>query len=225
MIIKKLKFPYTWEERRPQIEQGVLFIPDHYDQHTEWTLPAWETIFGNAKPVMIEYCTGNGTWIAEKAQDKSCNWIAVEWRFDRVQKIWSKKTNYGLDNLWIVCGDAQIFISDYLRDHQVEGVYVNFPDPWPKLKHAKNRLFQPPFVAHSSRTIVPGGALTVVTDDATYGHQIVETMLSHSSWRSSFPHPHYRTEWEGYGASFFDSLWREKGREIRYFQFLNQRTS
>lgn len=222
MIVKKLKFPFSWEERRPQIDNGVLFIPDHYDRHTEWVLPSWEAIFGNRYPIVVEYCSGNGTWIAEKAQDKSRNWIAVEWRFDRVQKIWSKKMKSGLDNLLIVCGDAQIFIRDYLREHRVEGVYVNFPDPWPKFRHAKNRLFQTPFALHLARTVSPDGVLTVVTDDAVYGHQIVDTVLSIPSWKPSFGSPYYVTQWDGYGASYFDSLWREKGREIRYFQFLNQ---
>ncbi|MGH2612303.1 MAG: tRNA (guanosine(46)-N7)-methyltransferase TrmB, partial [Rhabdochlamydiaceae bacterium] len=129
---KYLKFPYTWEERRPEIRDGVFFIPDYYDQHKKWELPGWEVIFGNTNPVVIEYCSGNGTWIAEKARDKSKNWIAVEWRFDRVQKIWSKMKNKKLDNMFIVCGDAQIFIREYLKDKSIDGVYVNFPDPWPK---------------------------------------------------------------------------------------------
>ena len=68
---KHLKFPYTWNERRPEIRDGVFFIPDYYDKHKEWQLPKWEAIFGNTNPVVIEYCTGNGTWIAEKAKDKT----------------------------------------------------------------------------------------------------------------------------------------------------------
>lgn len=216
---KDLKFPYPWKERRPEIHQSVLFIPDYYDKHTEWPMPSWETIFGNSNPVVVEYCSGNGTWIAEKAKDKSRNWIAVEWRFDRVQQIWSKKQNYKLDNLFIVCGDAQIFIRDYLKESSIDAIYVNFPDPWPKEKHAKNRIFQPPFIDHMARTAKPGALLTVVTDDPPYSAQITTTVLSNPSWQPVYPDPYYLNEWEGYGNSFFDTLWREKGREIRYFQF------
>ncbi len=216
---KNLKFPYTWEERHPEIKDGVLFVPDHYDQHQEWALPPWEEIFGNSNPVIIEYCTGNGTWIAEKAKDKSKNWIAVEWRFERVQKIWSKKKNQQLDNLFIVCGDAQIFIREYLKDQSINGVYVNFPDPWPKERHAKNRLFQTPFMKELSRTAKNGALLTVATDDPPYSEQLREVALGSGEWDPVFEAPHYVTSWEEYGASYFDSLWRGKGREIRYFQF------
>ncbi len=219
---KHLKFPYTWKERRPEIRDGVLFIPDYYEKHKEWEFPRWEALFGNTNPVIIEYCSGNGTWIAEKAKDKSKNWVAVEWRFERVQKIWSKKKNQSLDNLFIVCGDAQIFIRDYLKDQSVSGVYVNFPDPWPKEKHAKNRLFQPPFIAEMARTLKSEAPFIVATDDPPYSLQLSEAVLANSAWDPVYPPPYYITEWEGYGASYFDALWREKGREIRYFQFLKR---
>lgn len=219
---KHLKFPYPWQERRPEICDGVFFIPDHYDKHHAFKFPEWDTIFGNSNPVAIEYCSGNGTWIADKCKDKRINWVAVEWRFERVQKIWSKKKNYGLDNLFIVCGDAQIFIREYLKTASVSEVYINFPDPWPKEKHAKNRLFQPPFIAEMSRTMVQSAPLTVVTDDPPYGQQLVEVVLANSAWSAVHPFPHYRTEWDGYGTSYFEGLWRGKGREIRYFQFVKQ---
>lgn len=216
---EKLRFPYTWEERRPAIHEGVLFIPDHYDQHTEWSFPTWEEIFGNANPVIIEYCTGNGSWLAQKAEDKSYNWVGVEWRFDRVQKTWAKKRRQKLDNLFIVCGDAHVFIRDYAHTSSMDGIYVNFPDPWPKTKHAKHRLFQPAFIKQMSRTAKPGALLTVATDDPPYSDQIIATTLTDAAWLSTFQDPYYVTAWEDYGASFFDSLWREKGRTIRYLQF------
>jgi tRNA (guanine-N7-)-methyltransferase len=222
---KDLKFPYRWKDRRPEIRDGVLYIPDYYDKHHEFELPAWEEVFGNSNPVVIEYCSGNGTWIAEKAKDKTKNWIAVEWRFERVQKIWSKKQNQKLDNLFIVCGDARVFISQYLKDQSIGEVYVNFPDPWPKEKHAKNRLFQTSFITELTRTLKSGASLTIVTDDPPYSEQIANVILTNPSWKPAYPAPHYVTEWPGYGASYFDSLWREKGRMIRYFQFLKLKTA
>jgi tRNA (guanine-N7-)-methyltransferase len=219
---KHLKFPYRWEERKPVLVDRVLFVPEYYDRHHEWQFPGWETIFGNPRPVIVEYCTGNGTWIAEKAKESSYNWVAVEWRFERVRKIWSKLKNQQLSNLFVVCGEAYVFTHHYLKDHCVDQVYVNFPDPWPKAKHAKNRLFQLPFIIELTRIVKSGGRVTVVTDDIVYGEQISNEMLAHPAWSSVFPSPHYVTEWEGYGASYFDTLWREKGKEPRYFQFKKQ---
>jgi tRNA (guanine-N7-)-methyltransferase len=216
---KDLKSPYRWEARRPLLQDKVLFVPDYYDRHQELTFPKWREIFGNDNPVIIEYCTGNGTWLAEKAKDSSKNWVAVEWRFERVRKIWSKMKNYGLSNLFIISGEAKTFAREYLSASSVDGVYINFPDPWPKDKHAKNRLFQQPFIEELALTIKPGGTVTVATDDPTYSEQISREMLAHPAWEPDFHKPYYKTEWEGYGTSYFDMLWREKGKEIRYFQF------
>jgi tRNA (guanine-N7-)-methyltransferase len=215
---KHLKFPYRWAERRPLLSDQVLFVPDHYQEHQAWPFPGWEAIFGNAHPVVIEYCAGNGAWIIEKAkQSPECNWVAVEWRFDRVQKIWSKIKNLGLTNLLVVCGEALTFTREYLPEQSVHQAYINFPDPWPKHKHAKNRLFQSPFIAQLGRVVA--GSVIAVTDDPPYADQICTEMLKNPVWKAKFVEPHYVTEWPDYGASFFDTLWREKGKTIRYFQF------
>jgi len=216
----KLHFPYKWEERKPQISEGVFFIPDHYYSHEKWTFPSWATIFGNNSPVHIEYGSGNGMWVLEKALASSVNWVAVEYRFDRVQKIWSKMKHLNIKNLFIICGEAQTFTKKYLPNSSIDQIFVNFPDPWPKSRHAKHRLFQSCFIRELLRILKPMGTLTAVTDDATYGEQIHSKMLSASSWESTFPAPHFITEWEGgYGSSYFDTLWRQKGKLIRYFQF------
>lgn len=216
---KHLKFPYRWEERRPMVAEGVLFVPEYYDHHHIWTFPGWQAIFGNDKPVTIEFCTGNGTWLTEKAKDNSRNWVAVEWDFERVRKIWSKTKNYNLSNLFIVCGEAQVFARNYIPSASVDEVYINFPDPWPKPKHAKNRLFQHPFITELAKVLRPEGNVTIVTDHPPYGLQIIREFLSGSLWESAFPNPYFITEWEGYGTSYFDTLWRDKGKTIHYFQF------
>lgn len=216
---KDLKAPYRWEDRKPLLQDRVFFVPDYYNEHRAFTLPDWKTVFGNDNPVIIEYCSGNGTWLAEKAKDKAKNWVAVEYRFERVQKIWSKMKNLGLPNLLIICGEAQTFTREYLPEASIDGVYINFPDPWPKDKHAKNRIFQQPFINQLSRVMKPGGFVTVVTDDPMYSQQISQEMVAHPAWQPIFPAPYFITEWEGYGTSYFDELWRSKGKVIHYFQF------
>ena len=129
------KFPFTWEERRPLIVDRVLFIPKYYENHREWSMPAWEDpqIFGRQAPVHIEYCSGNGAWIVEKAlKHPEIHFVAVEKRFERVRKLWSKMHNLKLSNLFVVCGEALTFTQNYLSSESIEKIFVNFPDPWPK---------------------------------------------------------------------------------------------
>ena len=216
------KHPFSWANRAPAITDKVFFIPRHYNLNNGWAFPAWEeaAVFGRKAPVWIEYCTGNGAWIAEKAlAHPELNWIAVEKRFDRVQKIWSKMKNFSLNNLFIVCGEALTFTKTYVPDHSIDGVYINFPDPWPKCKHAKHRLLQDTFVAEMARACAPHAKTTIVTDDDHYTSRICEAMLAGSLWAPVFPEPYFITEWEGYGSSYFEQLWREKGKTIHFMQF------
>src|SRR5690349_15082055 len=94
---KNLKCPFTWDTRRPLICDRVVYVPEYYQSHNEFHFPNWEdpSLFGKPGKVFVEYCTGNGAWIVEKAmQQPEHLWVAVEKRFDRIRKIWSKIHNY-----------------------------------------------------------------------------------------------------------------------------------
>jgi len=217
---KKLKFPFRWESRTPLLLDNVLYVPKFYEHHDEWSREELGARLSAFQSISVEYCSGNGAWIAEKALENSSTlWIAVEKRFDRVQKIWAKTHNLSISNLLIVCGDALVFTKHYLQSELVDQIFINFPDPWPKAKHAKNRVIREPFVKEMHRISKPGAEAVLVTDDATYSEQVSSEMLRDGVWDPSFPSPFYMTEWPGYGSSFFDSLWRERGREIRYMKF------
>lgn len=218
-----LKSPFPrGESRAIIIHDRVWYVPEISEPNPDFIFPGWEhpDLFGNENPVHVEYCSGNGTWIAEKAlQNPHINWLAVEIKFTRVRKIWSKLKNYRLNNLVVLCGEGMQATHSYFPDRSVSHVFVNFPDPWPKRRHAKNRLIQTPFIEQVKRISIDGGELTLVTDDPDYSLQMVETVMESQSFIPSFPEPHYQTENSDYGTSYFDSLWRNQGREIRYHHF------
>ncbi len=222
---KDLKCPFTWVTRRPLICDQVLYVPEYYDRHHEYTFPGWSSpeVFGREASIEIEYCSGNGAWIAEKAlAHPERNWVAVELQFERARKIWSKIQNLKLKNLLVVCGEALTFTKYYVQEAVFTASYVNFPDPWPKERHLKNRLLQEPFFSELSRVSLPSAVLTIATDHAAYAHSTIEGLQASSQWASCHPAPHYITEYPGYGTSYFDELWREKGIDIHYIQYCNR---
>lgn len=185
--------------------------------------PDWEhpDFFGNQKPVYVEYCSGNGLWIAERARaNPHINWVAVEMRLDRTKKIWSKIKNFQIDNLLVVNGEGEFATQAYFPKNSVSAIYINFPDPWPKRCHAKNRIIQPSFIKAMAEILKEKGEIIVVTDDAMFSEWTLETFRKSPQFSSSIAAPHYKTEWANYGDSFFDALWREKGCTIRYHHFL-----
>lgn len=223
---KDLKSPFRWDNRKPLIGDKLLFVPQYYFEHHLFKMPDLSApeLFGRQAPTYIEYCSGNGDWVVEKAlQFPEANWISVERRFDRVRKIWSKMKNQQVSNLLIVCGEAEPFTQYYLKEDSIAGCFINFPDPWPKAKHAKHRLFQSAFIQQIQYVMQKDGKLTVATDDPAWAERICDAFAQVQDFPSAFSDPFYVTEWPNYGFSYFDQLWREKGKTIHYLQFTNQK--
>jgi tRNA (guanine-N7-)-methyltransferase len=217
-----LKSPFSWEERQIIIEDRIWYIPPVYDRHDSFFFPGWgdPLVFCRENPVKIEYCSGNGLWIADRAlKEPDVNWVAVERKFERVRRIWSKIKNHRLENLLAVCGEGHALTHHYLLPNSVDEVFINFPDPWPKTKHAKHRIVQPSFIQEIHRILKPGCLITLVTDDSIYSSIMINVMQACDGFTSVYPDPYYITEMAGYGTSSFDRIWREKGKTIHYHQF------
>jgi tRNA (guanine-N7-)-methyltransferase len=210
----------TWDEREPELRDKVLYIPTYFDRHDKGLLPSLSSIFETDAPFNIEFCSGNGEWVAKMAaENPHIYWIAVERKFERVRKIWSKMKNASLNNLLIVWGTAEDFIDHYLPESKISQIFINFPDPWPKLRHAKHRLIKEPFIERMAAICRPGGSALIVTDDTAYSHQVISVIGDSDKWKMSFPEPHFVESYENYGSSYFNRLWLEKGKTIRYMKF------
>lgn len=222
---KDLKFPFSWDERKPVIVENVLFVPQYYMNHRDWGFLNWYNpeVFKRQAPIHIEYCSGNGCWLVEKARNHpEINWIAVEKKFERVRKIWSKMRNLHLSNVLIVCGEALTFTQNYVADASFQRVYINFPDPWPKEKHTKNRLLQEHFLTELSKKSTSATQTIVATDHFDYVNQIISTVKSNEKWDFSLKSPFYTNHWDNYGSSYFERLWRAKGKQVYYLPFFKK---
>ncbi|PWU15952.1 MAG: hypothetical protein C5B45_01600 [Chlamydiae bacterium] len=147
---KNLQFPFSWDERRPLIFENILFVPQYYMNHREWGFVNWYSpqVFKNQLPI----------------------------HFERVRKIWSKMRNLNLTNILIVCGEALTFTKNYVADVSFQKVYINFPDLWPKEKHASNRLLQEPFLTELSKKSKPQSEIIVAADHLDYIKQIISAL-------------------------------------------------
>jgi tRNA (guanine-N7-)-methyltransferase len=207
------------------IEDRIWHVAPPYRDEGNFHFPGWEApeLFGNMNPVHIEFCSGNGLWIAERAKlNPHVNWVAVEMKFARVRKIWSKIKNHQLANLIVVNGEALTVAKRYFPRATAQEIYINFPDPWPKKHHAKNRLIQTPFVEELARIVVPAGAIVFVTDDPGYSQWTLDAFGRSFDFENDYSFPYYRLEWPEYGLSTFEALWRQRGKSIRYHRFRRQ---
>jgi tRNA (guanine-N7-)-methyltransferase len=82
----------------------------------------------------------------------------------------------GVTNVRVIARDAAEVVPQLLPSASFDAVDLLFPDPWPKKRHHKRRLLQPPFVAELARVLRPGGFLHVATDWADYARHTREVL-------------------------------------------------
>ncbi len=119
-------------------------------------LPA---LFGNDRSVFLEIGFGNGQTLAEiAAHHPECNYLGVEVHGPGVGHLLLEIDRRGLTNLRLLRQDAVDLLDKGLAPASLAGVYLLFPDPWPKKRHHKRRLIQPGFVALAASRLSTGPA-------------------------------------------------------------------
>lgn len=99
----------------------------------------WKNVFGNDKPIHIEIGMGKGDFIIGMAKNNpNINFIGIEMYDSVIVKAVQKLENEELDNLKLIRMDARL-IEDVF-DKEIDLIYLNFSDPWPKTRAAKKRL-------------------------------------------------------------------------------------
>ena len=104
----------------------------------------WSSVFQNNHPIYLEIGMGKGDFIRQNAlMHPENNYIGIE-KFDSIMALAIKKIDEDIPNLKLIRMDAleinQVF------DHEINTLYLNFSDPWPKPRHAKRRLTSPTFL-------------------------------------------------------------------------------
>lgn len=181
----------------------------------------WDMLFSKNQPVKVEYCSGNGSWIVDKAiANPNSNWLAVEMQFERARLIWARAKNAGLTNFAIGFAEGVELTQRFFPTASVSEIFVNFPDPWPKRRHAKHRLIRPEFVRELARIIPSKGMVTLVTDNEEYSAIMVKEMTANPHFAHPFGPPYYEEASSEYGTSYFDSLFRMQSKTIRLHRFV-----
>ena len=98
----------------------------------------WKSLFGNNNPIFIEIGMGKGKFIKEMAKvNKEINFIGIEKNASIVAKAITDIED-NIDNLYII--NANALEIDEIFNHEVNRLYLNFSDPWPKKRHNPRRL-------------------------------------------------------------------------------------
>ena len=108
---------------------------------------------------------GKGRFIMELAQkNPGINYIGIERYSSVLLRGLQKRAELELDNIFFMCIDAKT-LADVFAPGEVNRIYLNFSDPWPKDRHAKRRLTSPEFMAVYDSVLAPEGTVEFKTDN------------------------------------------------------------
>ena len=125
----------------------------------------WHEVFGNQNPVRIEIGMGKGRFITQLAfQNPDINYIGIEKYSSVLVRALEKLEEEKPANLRLIRMDAEE-IDKIFVPGEVERIYLNFSDPWPKDRHAKRRLTSGAFLKRYEHILRPDGILEFKTDN------------------------------------------------------------
>jgi tRNA (guanine-N7-)-methyltransferase len=147
--------------------------------YPKYGLPFRETfidpfeVFGRKAPLVLEIGSGMGETTAAVAEaHPEADFLAVEVHGPGVGSLLNRIESKQLKNLRVLRHDAVEVLERMIPDGSLAAIHLFFPDPWPKKRHHKRRLVQPPFAALAARKLAPGGILHAATDWPDYAEQM-----------------------------------------------------
>lgn len=125
----------------------------------------WLSVFNNPNPLFVEFGSGRGGFMLELAKlNPEINYLAFERNSKVIIKGLNKYEETLVDNFRFVHADISQ-IEDIFADGEIDRIYLNFSDPWPKKKHAKRRLTHHQFLAKYKGKLKLAGEIHFKTDN------------------------------------------------------------
>jgi len=144
-------------------------------QNPERLRGRWADEFGNTAPIHVEIGMGKGQFLLTLAErNKDINYVGIEKYSSVLLRALKRQETLQLPNLRLLRYDAET-VDEVFGEGEVDCIYLNFSDPWPKDRHAKRRLTSDRFLARYARILSPSGCVAFKTDNvALFDYSLAE---------------------------------------------------
>jgi tRNA (guanine-N7-)-methyltransferase len=173
-----------------------------------------DAAFGRPAPKILEIGFGMGETTAQIALAHPHNdYLGIEVHTPGVGSLLRLIEAHALANVRIIQHDAVEVLNHMIAAGSLSAIHVFFPDPWPKKRHHKRRLIQPPLVHLLASRLRPGGYLHLATDWEDYALQILEVLSAEAQLDNTAegfaPRPDHRplTKFESRGLKLGHRVW------------------
>ncbi|MEM7412482.1 MAG: tRNA (guanosine(46)-N7)-methyltransferase TrmB [Myxococcota bacterium] len=204
--------------------------PDHRVGLEEIHERGFQDIFAGrvpeAGPLVVEIGFGRGEFLRGLAEaEPEQPFVGIELSYKRVLKMARRLAVSPIRNVVLVEGHAEEILREGFADGSVAGFWLNFPDPWPKKRHARRRFVQAESLAWITRRLRPGGWFRAATDDPTYAEWIDEHLRATQGLRNAYAPDPWRPAVEGRQPTAYELEWRALGRSFHFFEYVRTEPS
>ncbi len=184
------------------------------------TKPDWQSQFGNSHPLKLEVGFGMGNFLIEMAaKEPDSNFIGIDFYHKGIRKLMTRIKNLQLNNIRVVYGDVRNKISVLFQDGELNTVYINFPDPWPKKRHIKRRLIKPEFVNLLAQKLAPEGRACLATDSERYANEMLEYFNAEVSFQNLEEENGFLEKRDDLPRSKYEKNFINAGEKIFYLEY------
>ena len=194
------------------------------DNESENLKSKWSTeYFKNQKPIHVEVGCGYGHFMQEYCRDNpNLNFVGIDYRFKRSYSLAKKLSELPhLDKNFCLLRAKGERIAHIFGNNEIDRIFYFFPDPWPKTKHHKKRLFQAPFLSEVKKVLKTNGEMCIKTDHDGYAdwmHQVIQNqsdfqcVLSTKDLKTEHPR-HFLSKY----TTKFENIFINQGIKIKAF--------
>lgn len=171
----------------------------------------WSEIFGRRAPLHLEVGFGDGRFTAARAlQEPEADHVGLEVSGASVLRALKRLRRDGVENVRLLKAPAELAVRQLFAPGTLASITVNFPDPWPKERHAEHRLLRVPFFHLAATRLAEGGEVRLASDHLPYVEFAREEALrSGVAERVERPMPElvqrtkYATKWLAQGKPLY----------------------
>ena len=197
----------------------------YYTNEPEQYRGRWKVFFGNDKPIELEIGCGKCTFIAEKAlRDPDTNYIAMDIKSDmlgvgrrNIERIFAEAGKNSPDNVALVRCNVEEIDKVFSADDGIAVMYINFCNPWPRLKHQKRRLTYPRKLRMYRDFLTEDAVIYFKTDDELFEDSVgyFEEAGYHIRYITRDLH---NSEVEGNIVTEHEQMFTDEGIPIKYLE-------
>jgi len=178
--------------------------------------------FSKALSIEIEIGSGKGSFLVESAlQNPDRYYLGIESAhvYARVAEARARRRN--ASNVRILDWSAELLLP-FFKAQSVDRFHVYFPDPWPKKRHQKRRLWNHEILIHMDRVLNPDGKIYFATDHISYFAHVLELIEQAGSPFDCEHQERYRFFQDAKLATSYEKKFQSEGRPMQYASFVKR---